>query len=331
MFKNKNLWAYVAIATILIVTLFVVFQEKTDVEQPQDESLKTEIRIARLPGGLSDFPLLLAEDKGFFEKEGLEVEFKPIQPQLGIPALLADEVDYIYFTVSSVTASQKDAPIKIVMFLQEEQRPILLAQPGLELGELKNIAFANSHSPIHYSALKLITENDLGAEIIAVDGSPAISTAMLTQKQVDAALKVAPEAFQLEDQGYVLLKRLGDSLPIGLTTKEDKIANNPEEIEKVISAVLSAVEFIKNNPEETKEFIFKSFNLKKNETNERIVEMTYSIIKETNLETGRLDEEKIATLIKFAKAGSFETLEDIESQTVTQEEVAKSVDLRFLK
>jgi ABC-type nitrate/sulfonate/bicarbonate transport system substrate-binding protein len=331
MFKNKNLWTYVAIAAILIVTLFVVFQEKADVEQTGKESPKIEIRIARLPGGLSDFPLLLAEDKGFFEKEGLEVEFKPMQPQLGIPALLADEVDYIYFTVSSVIASQKGAPIKIIMFLQKEQRPILLAQPGLEMEELKNIAFANPYSPIHYSALKLIAENNLEAEIIAVDGAPAISTAMLTQKQVDAALKVAPEAFQLQEQGYALLGILGDSLPIGLTTRDDKITESPEEIEKVISAVLSAMEFIKNNPEETKEFIFQSFNLERNEINERIVDMTYSIIEETNPETGTLDEGDISTLIKFAKAGSFKNFEDIESQTVTQEEIAKSVDLRFLK
>jgi len=331
MLKNKRFGIYAAITAILIIAFFVISQEKTNTEQTEQESQRTKIKIARLTGGLSDFPLLLAEEKGLFEKYGLDVEFKPMQPQLGIPALLADEVDYIYFTVSSVIASQKDAPIKIIMFLQKEQRPILLAQPGLELEELTSIAFANPYSPIHYSALKLIAENNLDAEIVAVDGAPAISTAMLTKKQVDAALKVAPEAFQLQEQGYALLAILGDSLPIGLATRDDKIAENPEEIEKVISAVLSAVEFIKNNPGETKEFIFESFSLEKNEVNEKIVDMTYSIIEETSLETGMLDEERMVTLIKFAKAGSFEAPEDIESQTVTQEEIAKSVDLRFLK
>lgn len=329
--ENKKILPYLIIAVIVAITLFVTLQEETETKQRQEEPQKIEIKIARLAGGLSDFSLLLAQKQGFFEEQGLTVKFEVMQPQLGVPALLSDEVDYIYFTVSSVAASQKGAPIKIVMFLQNEQRPLLLAQPGIELERIKTIAFANPHSPIHYSALKLTDENNLEAEITAIEGAPAISTALLTKGQVDAAIKVAPEAFQLQEQGYVLLAELGDNIPLGLSAKENKIKDKPEEIEKVISAILSAVSFINENPEETKDFIFESFSLERNETNERIVEMTYSIIKETNLENGLADEERVKALIKFAKAGNFETLQDIENQTVTKEEIAKSIDLRFLK
>ncbi len=328
---NKKMWIYGTIILIAVLVVGVILQNKVFVKQPEEGQQKQEIKIAQVPlAFITSFPLAVAQKEGFFDKYNLTVRFEQMRPVLSLQALLAKEVDYIPFAKTGTTASQKGLAVKTIILFSENPSYYLVGRPGLELKDLKTIAVSSRLVPMHYLALKVIDENDLPAEIVFSGESPVTSKVLLTKGRVDAAIIPIPTAFQLREEGLTLLKFFDDEIAQGLVTNDDKIRNNPEEVEKIVKAVQLAIEFIKTNPQETKELLFEFYNLERNEINEKIVEETYSIANQVFLDKGIPKGTGVNKLIQLAKAGNFESFEDIENQTITLEDVAKSFDFRFL-
>ena len=293
---------------------------------------KTIIKIARSSVAISAFPLFVSQEKGFFSENGLEVQLETMKAPESVPALLAKEVDYISFAIEAVAASQKDEPIKVIMAYGKNSCLAMATQPKLKISNIKKIAVSNLLTPPHYQALKFIHDNKLSAEVIATGESPGIVIAMLKNKQADAAIQSVIAIIGLKDSGYTFLKTFYDEeLPQGLATTDEKIQNNPGEIKKVIKSIQSSLQFIQNNPDETKTLLLKFSRMEINETNQKIVEEAYPVIKQTFTVGNVPSQEGINNLIKLGKAGVYKTFQDITKQTVSEADIAKSFDFRFVE
>jgi len=315
---------------IIIVALLVVFF-LTSISQNSEEQQKTVVKIGQFSSSFNAFPLFVAKEKGFFEEYGLEVELKEIEAKIAIPALLAKEIDYSFYIREGVLASLEGAPIKTIVTFTEDSSFFLVARPGLEMSDLKTIGIGSWSTTPHYLALKVIEENNLSAEIVTA-GTVPTATAMLVKGQIDAVVQTALSAHQLQAKDYKILKAFDEGMTQGLFTSDDKIKNNPEEVQKVIMALQSAVRFIKNNPEETQELLFSLLKLEKNEVNQKIVEEIYSISQRNFSEEGvPASQEGINLLIKLAKVGEYKTISDIEKQTVTDEDISAAFDFSLVK
>jgi len=98
-------------------------------------------------------------------------------------------------------------------------------------------------------------------------------------------------------------------------------------VKKVVYALQQAREFIVTEPEETKKLILKLFKLKEVEENLQMVEKMYLIWERRNISADEVTE----LLTQIVKAGDFETVQEVEEQVVTPEELQKVFDLRFVK
>lgn len=67
-------------------------------------------------GGLSIGPLLYGIDRGFYRAEGIDLLYVSIRADLGIKAMLAGEVDYIYSAGTALRAAVRGAPVKALSF-----------------------------------------------------------------------------------------------------------------------------------------------------------------------------------------------------------------------
>jgi ABC-type nitrate/sulfonate/bicarbonate transport system substrate-binding protein len=291
---------------------------------------KTIIKIAINPITINAFPLFVAQEKGFFAQNGLEVKLEQVQPDISVQTLLSNKVDYTSFAKEAVTSSQNGAMIKVIMAYSKNSCNAVIIQPKLAIKDIKTIAVASLLSPPHYQAVKFISENALSAEVVASGANPGATSALLTKKQADATVQSIISALQFQNQGYTL-KILDDEVPQGLITTDDKIKNNPEEIKKVIGSIKSASQFIAYNPIETKQLLLKFYNLPDNEANQKIAEDVYPILKQALSENGIPSQEGIDIFIKLGKAKVFKTLQDITNQTVNESDRSKSFDFRFVK
>jgi len=73
----------------------------------------------------------LAIDKGFFQQEGLQVEFIVMPTGTGIAALTG-EVDYSTTASSAIGAAVRGLPVKILMFYVQRPYHAIVAQKGIK-------------------------------------------------------------------------------------------------------------------------------------------------------------------------------------------------------
>jgi len=315
--------------------LFFASPAKEDLKEiiPKKAEL-TEIKIA------DSAPLLtfIAIEKGFFKEEGLQVKSEKMLPENGVSALLAGEVDYATFlgiySGPAIEIGLRNAPIKTIMLTARYKESYVVTRPELEINDLKTIGILFQgilfQLPLYYQGLKFIEENDLETEIITVETRQELQD-LLQIGKADAILTAWGRAVRFQTQGFPILDIIVDELPSYLTARNDKIEKNPEEVQKMIRTLEKTMEFIVTEPEETKRLLLRYWELKETKENLVMVEDYYPIIKTAYNRRGVPYDKGAKLLIQIAKAGEFETLQEVEEQVVTQEELDKVFDFRFVK
>lgn len=325
---------YIFFSVLFIILLTIIFSIyyfidfNRDGNNLVDSELKA-IKIAHVPSVTLSFPVFVAIERGYFAENGLAVSLENMRAAASVPALINGEIDYILFTDAATRAGLEGVPITTIMFFKETTPFTLVFQPELDIEEINVIGVGHFHTLFHYAALRLINETGITASIDSVGGGRDSVVAYLRSKKYDAGILESDGLF-LKHEGFNFLDLSYYKLPRGLVTTDDKIKNNPEEIEKVIKSLQKAIKFIKENPEESKELIaaFEGIDRVDNET---IINEMYELISVALIEDGIPSEESIFNLIRLAKAERFESLSDIENQSVSQEEIDNVIDFRFLR
>jgi ABC-type nitrate/sulfonate/bicarbonate transport system substrate-binding protein len=331
-FNKKSLICGVPIL-IVVVIAGVFFCNKSTVVPKINEKqeAKQEIKIAQIPLGFATFfPLYVTQQEGFFDKNNLTVKFEQMNRSLGIQALLAKTVDYAPFVEEGTIASLKGAPIKTIMLFAENAAYCLVFRPGIKPEDIKSIALTQGTWG-QYTALKLFKEINISPKIMFLHGDALEAISLLETKRADAIIMPVPTAFSLKEKGYSVIELFDKETLFGLVTTNDKIKNSPEEVRKTIMAIQSAIDFIQNNPEKTKELLFKFYKYEKNETNTKIINATYAVAKKIfkNKKTPNLT--TVNEMIQMEKNPKFETLKDVSDQIVIPEDIVKSFDFRFIE
>src|SRR5262250_376600 len=99
---------------------------------PLAESRGEVIYVGISTPGLYEIPTEIAQRKGFYKSEGLDVRKIVVRTNLHVPALIAGELDYS--TVSGIIgrASIQGLPVKGVMGWFDRPLHILIAKPGFK-------------------------------------------------------------------------------------------------------------------------------------------------------------------------------------------------------
>lgn len=331
MTNRKKLLAAVILLLAAAGTGFIL-KGKSSAGQPEAKQQNKKITIASSASGFISFPYYVAQKKGFFSQNGLDVEFKQMETSVSAQALLAGDIDYSPFITGVISASQNGFPAKILLALSEKSSNFLVGQAGADLKDLKTLGVSQPFGPQHYQALELIDRDAPSAKILFLKGASGVR-AQIIAKAIDAGIVSAAAAFQLEDKGFKILKSLqGENLVDGgLVTTDDKIKNEPEEIRKVIAAVRSAINFIKTDPAQTQEMLLDYYSFEKNDANKKITEKIYQVAKEYFLADGLPQESSVINSMRFAKSADTESFADINGKTISQENIAKSFNFEFLK
>jgi ABC-type nitrate/sulfonate/bicarbonate transport system substrate-binding protein len=216
--------------------------------------------IATPSQGPLEMPVVVAMRNGYFRKEGLEVHKIQIQPEIAVKALVAGEVDYSLALGSSVRAAMTGVPIKVVAAMTSRPLHVFIARPEIQFARNlrgKTIGVDRFAGTVDY--LSRVAARYLGLDpdrdVSMVDtGDSALRLAALKSGAIDATAVDVVLAVKVEEEGFKRLVYLGDiiDLPVsGVAVTGAKLANNREQIKKVIRATLRGVHFIKQNRPET--------------------------------------------------------------------------------
>ena len=232
----------------------------------------TELTHIRLPMGyipnVQYAPFYAAVEQGFFEENGIELEFDYSYETDGVALVGANE---LYFSVVSgeqvPIARAEGLPIVYVMAWYEKYPIVVISKTEQNIKDPldlvgKRVALPGPFGANYVGLRALLGEVGLQESDIIMESVGFTQVEVLAADTSEVIVGYsANEPVQLNAQGYDLdVILVSDYLSLvsnGIITNEITLAEDPELIERFISAALKGIQFAVENPDEAFQFCFK--------------------------------------------------------------------------
>jgi NitT/TauT family transport system substrate-binding protein len=223
------------------------------------EAQSQKVRISLSSRSNTNTSYYVAQARGFFKDEGLEVEFIQINPRLGAMAVLNGDVTFTTSFVSTFRGITQGLPMKTVFILLKKGTYHLMVRPDLikDIQDLKGkkLGVTAVNGGDHIIGRELMRMKGLDPNLvqaIAV-GDPALRLQAAISGAVQAVSVPPPYDLLLEQKG---LKSISGPPEIGVPSSglfaaDRTIKENPQVLRRTIRATLKANRFLEANREET--------------------------------------------------------------------------------
>ncbi len=236
---------------------FSLSQEEPKYKGPV-EKVKIGVGVAPL-----SLPIWVAENKGFFVDNGLDVEIKEYPSgKAAVGDLIDDKVDMATITEFGFMSKSFDNPdLRIVSSITTANINSLVANKDKGIEEIsdlkgKRIATVSGTEAEFFLGTFLLFNNipTTDVEIIYLKPNELIDS--VSSNEADAAIIWEPYNYEIKtslgENAIVWPGQSGQSSYWLLNSKEDFVTNNPEIVKRFLKALLQAEEFTKTNENEAK-------------------------------------------------------------------------------
>jgi len=208
----------------------------------------------------------VAQQKGFFKQQELEAEVIGMTPPVSLMALANGDLGYTMVFGSVVRGTLRGLPLRVIACFLDSPTVTLIAQARYKsVKDLKGrtLGISAFGATPHLLARMIVKQFgiDLDKEVkVLALGSEAARVAALKQGIVDAVAISPPVDVEAERFGFTTLARASDlfSFPYaGLATHVKKIKEQPDEVKRVLKALIKANRFIRENREGAIEVLAK--------------------------------------------------------------------------
>lgn len=292
---SKKVKDGIAIAQWLFSGLVVLFTAELWVA-PAGAQL-TKVRAVFPSVDVQYLPAYLAQSRGIFKEEGLEVELIVIRgARAGVQALLSGDVQFGLALGAALPAIFSGADLKVVAQMTNMLPFSLIVRPEIQkLEDLKGkkvgASVGSTTYALVYEALRLRgLDPEKSVEYVNMSGAaPRISA--MQQGLLAATPLAAPGDFKAMQLGFRRLLFFGDILPemtfTGLVASSSFVKENPATVGKMVGAIVRATNlaradaaaamgpmlgYMKMAPEDAREaygVVRRSFNPAMSETSVR--------------------------------------------------------------
>jgi NitT/TauT family transport system substrate-binding protein len=241
---------------------------------------KVRTAIPRLT--LNYLSVRVAEAKGLFRDEGIDNETIQIPGSAAIAALVSGDVHYSGAGGSGMRAAVRGAPIKAIMFQTEKVTWYLITAPDVrKIADLKGKRVAVGTVGDTQDALitMLVERGGLSGRDITRVAMPARNTATtflgLQSGAISAAVVNGDESILAEKEGLHTLAFIGDVFPYpfqGFLATDRMIAERPGDVKKWLRAMIRALIFVRDKPEEAADIAMKKIPMGSKMTRPLVVE-----------------------------------------------------------
>ncbi|HAJ69969.1 MAG TPA: metal ABC transporter substrate-binding protein [Alkalibacterium sp.] len=224
----------------------------------QSEEMVTgeSIRFGVLPAE-SAIPIIIANEKGFFEEEGASVEIESFSsPNDRNIAIQSETLDgAISDVMTEATFKENGVDMMITSGILEDFKILASPQSGItEIKELtdKKITLVPNFI-LEYIMDKFAEEEDFTYEVVNIPSFATRSEALL-KGEVDAAVYTEPQASMLAEQGAVILGSSKEAEIIGGTIQfmDDILEERPQDIKVFYIGYNKAIDYM--NEHEASEY-----------------------------------------------------------------------------
>ncbi len=230
-----------------------------------------KVRLAIPTVDIVTLPLKMAQAKGFYQKEGLEVEIILIAGALGVRAVLGNSVEFSTASGSILAAAARGVPVKLVSVITSKPTFDLISEPKIQnFQQLKGklVGISTRGGTFEHITRLILERNSLNPDkdltILALGRQDDIHLA-LKAGRISAAIFSPPRSLMLYRDGFHKLAVSGDYLPHypigGLGVTDELIKSNPAVIQSFVTATLRGIAYYRQNRAESIKFIAKELRM----------------------------------------------------------------------
>jgi ABC-type nitrate/sulfonate/bicarbonate transport system substrate-binding protein len=210
---------------------------------------------------LAYLPAHVAWKRGFFEEEGLAVEFPQVVGNAIIPSLLSGDVDFTTNLSSIGSHAGQGGPTKILQFHSVKLQHVLVVNPEItDVQQLsgRRIAVQSPGTLPTFEAQKMVDQYGLRDVTMVSAGGEPDRLATVAAGATDAYVASVPGNIVAEHRGFPTLLRFSSILDVpqaGLGTSDDALRTKPAVIEGALRASARALPVLRSAREEVVQMI----------------------------------------------------------------------------
>lgn len=213
--------------------------------------------------GVCQLPAYVAHAKGFLNDVDIDAELSIAPTAWTVPQRLVDgEVHFAVIPWTRVAADTSKDNRLILISGSGIEEAAMVVRNGVEIEQVNGIAVPNEGGIKDLTAMALVQR--LGWQDVDIVRMPSGDGAILSfvGEGSDAASMVEPYATMLEHLGLGhIIQRTGDVWPgapgCSLTTTSNIIAQNPDLVQRMVSAYMRGAQFAETNRDEAAEIAAK--------------------------------------------------------------------------
>jgi len=239
--------------------------------RPTAAQLK-KIRFSTSSIAVTEMQFRIAQMKGFYREEGLDLETVLIRGSVGMQALIGGSVDYASAAGSIIAAGVRGAPVRLVLIVNAKPQFDLVGQPDLKsVAQLKGkvVGISSRGGAVDLLTQLILTKHGLtpNKDVTSiVIGTPEELATALRTGLIAACLLSSPRQLILYREGFSRLAYSGDYLATypsgGVGATEEKIKNNPAEVLAFVKASLKGLQHYSQHRPESIDIISKYLGVK---------------------------------------------------------------------
>jgi NitT/TauT family transport system substrate-binding protein len=229
-----------------------------------------KIRLALPSRSMGYLPMFVAMHRGFLKDENLDLELPAMLPNIAHNALLSGAVEYHGVADSALRLAAKGAPLKSIFFGARLPNYFLMAKPNIKsVSELrgKYVAVSRFGGTTDLAARVALQANGLDPQkdvVLIMIGLGNTRNAALMAGSVDANIANPPDNSMLKLKGFRELLFLGDAIEFpsnGFSTTERRLAENRDQVKRLLRAFYRGLLFSRDNAEETVKIVEREWKL----------------------------------------------------------------------
>jgi len=261
-------------AKVLVSLLFVGFLTTAA------EARRVQIAVATLSQSI--LPLVVAQEKGYFKEEDLQVELILTTASVANMSLLGGNVDFISSGSSAMVGISRGAPLKFIFIGFNRPMHWLYTKPEIKDVKAlkgKKIGVSAVGSSLHFLILEILKQYGLesrAATVLGV-GTTANRYAALLSGAIDATNLTPPYNFKAQEAGLrELVAFVKEDYLVDLAgtviVRESLFQSDPAIIEKLIRGMVKGVFHIRNSRASTISILARLMKTQDNDA-EKIYDM----------------------------------------------------------
>jgi len=259
-----------------------------------------EIIVSYAGPTVTFLPAEIARQRGFLREQNLDMKLLLTRSEVDRAALVSGSVDYTLRAGSSFVSAARGLPVRIVLIATTKPFWGLVVKPEIKsVAELKgkSLGVPGLQGAQQLSAKLILKqggldpEHDVTYRVVETGARmPAILAGSLDSSMMDYG-----EAFRAKKAGLKLLVNAAEQhglLAGGLAANTRKLKEQPDQVRRVLRAMVQALRYIQENPEGTQQVMMNWLKIERD-----IAADIYDLAKNNYTRNGLLEDSAMNPLV----------------------------------